>query len=181
MSRRIKQRKRFFLAVEGESEQSFIKWIGRLADEQGLHLHLETRVIGGGGFSNLVSEAHRMRTVAARHGTPFRESFLVIDSDRAATGDWSTDKVRAHAKELGLIVCFQRPNHEGVILRMFRGNEMSNFSRSSVDHQIQAVWPNYQKGQNAEKIAQRYLVDDLIRMAKYDEDWKCLLKAIGLM
>lgn len=119
MSRRIKQRKRYFFAVEGESEQSFIKWIGRLADERGLHVDLETRVIGGGGFSRLVSEDDRMKTVAARHGTPFKRTFMVVDSDRAETGDWSTERVRAAGREAGLFVCFQRPNLEGVILRSF--------------------------------------------------------------
>lgn len=181
MSPRIPQRKRYFFAVEGESEQSFIRWIGRLAEERGLHIHLETEVIGGGGFSSLVSEAQRLKAAAARKGTPFKDAFVVVDSDRSDTGDWPTEKVRFFSQQSGLTVCFQHPNHEGVLIRMIEGNEASNFSAASIEHQIRTVLPKYQKGQNAEKIARQYSADDLIRMAKHDEDWKKLLVSIGLM
>ncbi len=175
------KRKRYFVAVEGESERSFIKWIWGIADRRGLSLHLDVHLIGGGGFSSLVKEAQRLKAAAARKGTPFKDAFLVVDSDRSDTGDWPTERVRFVSQQFGLTVCFQHPNHEGVLIRMIEGNETSNFSASSIDHQIRTVWPNYQKGQNAEKIARRYSADDLIRMAKHDEDWKKLLVSIGLI
>jgi hypothetical protein len=40
MTRRIiQQRKRIYIAVEGDGEQSFIKWLQLLCDENGLHVH----------------------------------------------------------------------------------------------------------------------------------------------
>lgn len=41
MTRRIiQQRKRIYIAVEGEGEQSFIKWLQQLCDQNDLHVHL---------------------------------------------------------------------------------------------------------------------------------------------
>ena len=50
-------RKRFFLAVEGESEQSFAKWIQELADEKDLNVHLQCDVLSGGGYSSMLRDA----------------------------------------------------------------------------------------------------------------------------
>lgn len=53
----VKQRTRFHAAVEGEGEQSFIKWLQNLSDQQGLHIHLDCQLIGGGGYKSMLNEA----------------------------------------------------------------------------------------------------------------------------
>ena len=42
----IKKRVRFFVAVEGESEQSFLVWLQVLAQKE-LHIHLDDVLLGG--------------------------------------------------------------------------------------------------------------------------------------
>jgi hypothetical protein len=48
-ARSIIRRARFFLAVEGESEQSFVRWLQLLSDEK-VPVHLDSYPLGGGGF-----------------------------------------------------------------------------------------------------------------------------------
>jgi hypothetical protein len=57
----IPQRTRFFLAVEGEGEQAFIKWLQELSDQQEMHVHLESEVLGGGGYKSMLANGVRYR------------------------------------------------------------------------------------------------------------------------
>ena len=41
----IKKRARFFVAVEGESEQSFVKWLQSLSEEKNLHIELNGDIL----------------------------------------------------------------------------------------------------------------------------------------
>lgn len=56
----IQQRTRYFLAVEGESEQSFIKWLQNLADQNGLHVHLDCQPLGGGGYEMMLNNNEKI-------------------------------------------------------------------------------------------------------------------------
>ena len=55
----IIQRTRHFFAVEGEGEQSFIKWIQELSDQNELHVHLDCEVLKGGGYKTMLKGAIR--------------------------------------------------------------------------------------------------------------------------
>ena len=54
----IKKRARFFVAVEGESEQSFLVWLQVLAQKE-LHIHLDNVLLGGGGFKSMLEKARQ--------------------------------------------------------------------------------------------------------------------------
>jgi bisphosphoglycerate-dependent phosphoglycerate mutase len=55
----IQQRKRIFIAAEGESEQSFVKWLQQLSDQQRLHIHLDCQTLEGGGYKTMLERAVR--------------------------------------------------------------------------------------------------------------------------
>ena len=57
----IKQRQRIFIAAEGESEQSFVKWLQQLSDEKELHVHLDCLALNGGGYKPMLEKAARER------------------------------------------------------------------------------------------------------------------------
>lgn len=60
MTRRaILQRIRFFFSVEGEGEQSIIKWFQELCDQNGLHVHLDCEVVNGGGYEIMLEKTIR--------------------------------------------------------------------------------------------------------------------------
>ena len=118
MRQLIRQRARFFVAVEGQSEQSFVTWMQTLAGEMNLPIHLDSILLGGGGFSSMLERAVREHAKRVRSKGTYRSRFLLVDEDRAGHGDWPVERLREEASKHDIIVCIQRPNHEGVLYRM---------------------------------------------------------------
>jgi hypothetical protein len=73
----IKIRARFFVAVEGESEQSFVTWLQRLSDKE-LHIHLDSVLLGGGGFKSMLEYAAREHKRRCKTSGVYQERFLVV-------------------------------------------------------------------------------------------------------
>jgi hypothetical protein len=175
----VKVRTRYFVAVEGESEQSFVKWLQVLSETE-LHIHLDAVPLGGGGFKSMLQKAVRLHKRASRIGA-YRLRFLIVDGDRAKQGDWSIEKLRREAAKHKIIVCVQNPNHEGLLLRMMPGMEREYPDAASAEIKLKSRWPNYRKPVNARELGRQFSLDDLLRMASVDIDLRTLLKKIGLM
>jgi hypothetical protein len=172
-------RTRFFVAVEGESEQSFVTWLQRLS-EQDLNIHLDDVLLGGGGFKSMLEKAVRLHKRHCRNGA-YRDRFLIVDADRAEQGDWSIEKLRREAAKLKFTVCVQNPNHEGLLLRMIPGMEREISDATSANSKLKRQWAKYQKPMNAYALGRQFSLDDLRRVANVDPDLKTLLEKIGLM
>jgi hypothetical protein len=174
----VKIRSRFFVAVEGESEQSFVTWL-QVLSEQELHIHLDVVLLGGGGFKSMLQKAVRLHKRRSRRGI-YQDRFLILDGDRAEQGDWTIEKLRREAAQKKIIVCVQNPNHEGLLLRMMPDMEREIPDAASVEARLKNQWPAYQKPMNARALGRQFLLDDLLRVANLDSDLKTLLKKIGL-
>ena len=120
-------------------------------------------------------------SVAAKAFGIYRDRFLVVDGDRASKGDWSIEELKSHASEYRITVIVQKPNHEGLLLRLLPGRERRVPNASSASALLKAQWPNYEKPVNANTLRCRYSLGDLIRVATFDEDLAMLLERIGLM
>ncbi len=178
----ISIRARFFVAVEGESEQFFVKWLQALSEkEKELHIHLDTFPLGGGGFKSMLQKAVRLHKHRRRTTGVYRDRFLIVDCDRAEQGDWSIQELRREAAKHGITVCVQNPNHEGLLLRMMPGMERETPDAASAGTKLKSRWPNYRKPMNARELGRQFSLDDLLRVANVDPDLKALLKKIGLM
>ncbi len=178
----LKPRTRFFLAVEGESEQSFAKWIQDLAGAE-LSIHLDVHVLGGGGFTSMLEKAkYTHAKKAAAHG-PYKKRILLLDSDRADRADnpdWPEEKLRKAVSASGFILCLQRPNHEGILLRLNPGAETRRCAdAASAEKLLKQHWPGYKKPTDARELRGRFTRDDLIRAGRHDPDLGALLAAIG--
>ena len=176
----IKKRARFFVAVEGESEQSFVTWLQVLSPKE-LHIHLDGVPLGGGGFKSMLQKAVRLHKRRCRTSGVYQARFLVVDGDRAEQGDWSIEKLRYEAAKHKITVCVQSPNHEGLLLRMMRDMEREIPDAASAETRLKSRWPNYQKPVNAHALGRKFSFDDLLRVANVDPDLGILLKRIGLM
>ena len=176
----IKKRTRFFVAVEGESEQSFVTWLQVLSQKE-LHIHLDGVPLGGGGFKSMLEKAVRLLKRRCKTAGAYQDCFLIVDGDRAEQGDWSIDKLRREATKHKITVCVQNPNHEGLLFRMMRGMEREIPDAASAATRLKSRWPNYQKPVNAHALGRQFTLDDLLRVASVDADLETLLKKIGLM
>jgi len=175
----IKQRTRYFLAVEGDSEQSFVKWLQSLAEELGLHIHLDCQPLGGGGYEVMLKRAVRYSQRKERN--KLKVSILLVDADRTVSDDnWSLDQLREAASKHKFTVVFQIPNLEGLLLRLLPRNEHLQLSSSSALSRLRRVWPDYQKPANARMLASKFCLDDLLRVAKLDSELNLLLSTLGL-
>ena len=175
----IKTRTRFFVAVEGESEQSFVTWLQVLSQDR-LHIHLDAVLLDGGGFKSMLQKAVRLHKRRSRTGV-YQGRFLIVDGDRAEQGDWPIEQLRREAAKHKIIVCVQRPKHEGLLFRMMPGMEREIPDAASANTRLKGQWANYQKPVNAHALGRKFSLDDLLRVANVDTDLETFLKKIGLM
>ena len=171
----IKKRTRFFVAVEGESEQSFLVWLQVLAQGK-LHIHLDDVLLGGGGFKSMLEKAVKQHARGCKISGAYKDRFLMVDADRAQQGDWSIEKLKAEAAKHKFTVCVQSPNHEGLLLRMMPGMEREISDAASSETKLKSRWPNYQKPANAHALGRQFSVDDPLRVARVDPDLGNFLK-----
>jgi hypothetical protein len=172
-------RKRFFIAVEGESEQSFVAWLQALSAAK-LHVYLDSVPLGGGGYKSMLEAAVRQHARRCKTRGAYRARFLIVDEDRAQGGDWPIERLRLEAAKHQITVCVQRPNHEGLLLRMMHGMERGISDASSAEAKLRSRWPSYKKPANARALGRQFSAEDLLRVAKADPDLETLLNAIGL-
>lgn len=176
----IQERKRIFIAGEGESEQSFVKWLQQLSDQQGLYIHLDCQTLEGGGYKTMLERTIRERKRKERYRAKF--SILLVDGDRAERRDdgWTLAQLKQQALKQNIIVCVQRPNLEGILLRMLPNNECLQPIGTKTHSQLCQAWPDYQKPADARSLAAKFSLNDLIRVAKVDEELNIFLCMIGL-
>ncbi len=177
-------RKRFFLAAEGESEQSFVKWLQNLSDRKGLSIHLDCYVLGGGGYNSMLETAIRYKERSAKKGV-YEASFLLIDKDRSDSGDCSMQTLRKKAEKAKIRVCCQRPNFEGLLLKMIAPQKKSyrNMNAIEAKRELLKKWPIYEnkKPATARVLEQKFSLDTLLRVAKTENDLSNLLSALGFL
>lgn len=73
----------------------------------------------------------------------YKASFLLVDGDRAVTGDLSVDQLRTQAAGQGLTLSCQMPNIEGLLCRMLPGRERAVFDAATARRQLTTLWPEY--------------------------------------
>ncbi len=93
-------RKRIYLAVEGEGEQSFIKFLQQLSDQNSIHIHLDCEVLSGGGCKTMLERAVIYRSRREKTKGKAKNSILIVDTDRADKNDdgWSLEQLISEAK-----------------------------------------------------------------------------------
>ncbi len=174
-------RRRAFYPVEGEGEQSFIKWLQILADQAQLNIHLDSKVLGGGGYKTMLEGA---RFYIERKNRKKSESCtLLIDVDRSNHDDgWSLAKLITEAAKYNITICAQKPNLEGLFVRLFQSKENLQFSGSGdVKKELRKLWPDYKKPVNASILKRKFTLRDLWRAAKFDPELHRLLSTIGFI
>ena len=168
------------MAVEGESEQSFVTWLQRIS-ETDLRIHLDTFVIGGGGYKTMLENAIYEHQRRIEKSGEYENRFLIVDADRARVGDWSIAQLKRKTEKAGFNLFVQRPNHEGLLLRLIPGMEQENTDAISAKSKLKNRWETYHKPANAYALSRQFSLEDLLRAANFDVDLRGLLEKIGLV
>lgn len=188
MKNKHKIRTRFFVTGEGQSEQSFNKWLQELIDSQNLSLHLDYKPLEGGGYKSMYHKALKLHEKGLRKGK-YSHSLLLVDSDRSdrndCPGDWSLQQLTVEAAKNHIQVCVQRPNHEGLLFRILsnedKDKKILSLIPAKAKERLKNIWPEYEKGTDALTLSRKLSYDGLIRAAHWDPDLKDLLVTIGLI
>lgn len=175
----IPQRKRFFVAVEGESERAFVVWLQILLQNE-FHIHLDSHLLGGGGFKSMLQKTVRYHEQGCRRGM-YLGRFLIVDRDRAEQGDWPIEKLKQEAAKFKITVVVQIPNHEGLLFRMMPGMEHDIPNAAAAETRLKSHWPTYEKPANRQALERKFTLEDLLRVANADADLKGFLTKIGVM
>jgi len=184
----IKIRTRLFGTGEGQSEQSFIKWIQDLPEVEPLNIHLPCVILGGGGYKSMYHKAIKLRQKNSKE-KGYKRSFLLVDSDRSdrrdCPGDRSLEQLKAKAAKDHIQICVQHPNHGGLLFRILspedKDKKMLNLTPTKAKERLRNIWPEYEKGTDALTLSGKLSYDGLMRAAHWDEDLKDLLRTIGLI
>ena len=109
---RVERRRVIFIGVEGTSDRAFVTFLQNCCDEEGLHLHLNTKPADGGDSVVVVEEAARYLN---RHPgrRDISDRLVLLDSDRIRQDKQAGRDAQSMASKEKLKLIFLRPNLEG--------------------------------------------------------------------
>lgn len=174
--RPVERRRVVFVGVEGLSDRAFVRFLGNVCERQGLRLHLDVKAANGGDSVAVVEAAARN---ASRH---LRQSqrLVLLDQDRIERDMRAGRNAQAVATSSHLEIVLQKPNLEGVLLRLYPGHERRQVLPQEAMNELKREWPGYEKPPTAVQLEQRFDLDSVLRAAEHDEHLRRLLEVLGL-
>ena len=178
--RLVEPRRVIFIGVEGKSDRAFARFLQFCCDGEGLHLHLNVKTGSGGDSVSVVKEAARhLKRYLDRKD--ISHSLVLLDRDRYAQDVQAGRDAQAVASQSKLVIIFQTPNLEGLLLRLSQGHESREIAAGDSMVELRKVWPEYTKSSlTADQLKRRFTVSDLRRAARYDQGLQRLLDVLGL-
>jgi hypothetical protein len=176
----IAPRRRIFLGCEGSSEHAYGTLLARLArDREGMHVHIDVVGLnpGAGDPLALVERACQEVIRGERGRVPYAIKALLLDDDKIGLAPERDAQIPARAGELLLI--WQRPIHEGFLLRHLGGCEALRPTKDRCLQRLQREWPSYTKPMTAGKLAERITPAEIERACAVESDLKKFLRATG--
>jgi hypothetical protein len=175
----IKRRARIFLGCEGESEQGYGAFLQKLADESGLSVHvLPVNLQPAGDPIALVEKAVKSYAREEKKGG-FAGKAIVLDVDRLAELPDHGQRVLNLLTHEQFCAIWQRPDHEGFLLRHFAGHDQDDPPRGRSMAALQTVWPAYHKNMSAVDLKRTLSIAHVERAAAVIPELRVLLKLIG--
>lgn len=168
------------MGVEGKSDRAFVQFLRQCCDEMGLHVHLDVKPGNGGDSVDVVEAAgRRLRSHPGRREIKHR--FVLLDSDRIRQDRQAGRDAFERARKWGLKLVFQNPNLEGLLLRLHEGHEQRSIGSEVAARELRKQWPEYEKASlSADRLKQRFALQDLQRAARHDQEFRKLLQVLGL-
>lgn len=175
----IVPRRRIFLGCEGSSEHAYGALLARLArDREGMHVHIDVVGLnpGAGDPLALVEWAWQEVVRGERGRIPYALKALLLDHDKMGQAPDRDAQVPARASELLLI--WQRPIHEGFLLRHLDGYGALRPAKDRCLQRLQREWPSYAKPMTAGRLAERIAPAEVERACAVEPDLREFLRAI---
>ena len=177
----IQRRTRIFLGCEGESERGYGAFLQRLADRSGAFVHIKTAILQPAGDPlQLAQRAVRALDQEIKKGGSFGHQAVLFDTDKLADVPDKGREARAILARRDFIAIWQRPDHEGFLLRHFAGHERDDPPPGKTMLPLAAVWPTYHKNMSAAELEAGLTLDHILRASRVEPDLRALIEFIGL-
>ena len=169
------------LGCEGASERGYGRWLGILADEIDLHIHIDADVLGhGGGDPNtLVNRAVARLHDEAKRGRSYWVRAILLDKDLFGQDPARDRHALALAEQHDIVLVWQKYEHEGFLLRHIEGCERLRPPVGQSEQILRRHWPNYRKPLSGREIRATLSHDSLTRARLVEPDLNRLLRALG--
>lgn len=176
----IQRRSRIFLGCEGESEQGYGVFLKSLADENGLHIHISAHNLQPAGDPLALAERAVKAYAKEERKGGFFGKVILLDADRLDEPPDRGLRARNLLMQEGFTTIWQRPDHEGFLLRHFAGHNRDEPPRGKSMTALLAVWPGYRKNMSAADLKKMLSISHVQRAAAVVPELRALLTLIGL-
>jgi hypothetical protein len=177
------QRRRIFVGCEGLSEVGYISLIRQLADLRQLPIHIEiVNLAPAGDPLSRVEQALKRITKLERNREKFSGCYLILDDDQIAQQPARAKTALALAGQHFLSLIWQTPCHEALLLRHLDGHTNDRPPTTDLSgQQLRAVWPEYAKGMERQRLGQRINMPSVSRAAGVEAGLSEFFRDIGLL
>lgn len=152
----IPQRRRFFVACEGDSERGYAAFLQGLATDFGLAIHLDIRPCRGGDPLAIVETAISELKLRSKQRGAFMGQAVFLDADRREDVPDRTARADRLIRQHGFRAIWSQPALEALLLNHLPGCERLRPATSAIAvQQLQERWQGYRKGMTANDLRAR--------------------------
>lgn len=187
MSRRppfIPLRRRIYIGCEGASEAGYAGLLQDLIRIAGLPVHLVIEELGPGAGDPLARIELAIRRLARLRRTrdAMMKQFALLDFDQAARDPQRAERARHLADRHNIVILWQRPCFEAVLLRHLEGCAINQPPDTRVAQAaLLREWPDYAKPMTRAALGRRIDQAAVLRAAAVEPGLDTLLRCTGLM
>lgn len=169
---------RYFVGTEGMGERALARWIESLCGDAGHKMWFHVPATGPGGGSTLDVVQRTLTNRNRSHRGPYSGTLVFLDEDRRRFDGPAAEVL---ARREGIHLIWQTPNIEGLLLRLFPGQESRRPPADQTSRALERYWPNYKKNEiSAADLKERFSLSDLQRAAQFDNNLLMLLHKLEL-
>lgn len=169
----LPQRSRIFVGCEGESEQSYAKFLYQIVKQVGAHVHLDAQILSGGDPLSRVKVAIKKIETGTRLGGSYKAKFLFLDFDQYDLKPENTREAKAQCIKNHIQIIWQKPDHEGFLAQHF-------IAPGSNASKLEQEWPAYRKATDARNYAKVITLEHVQRAAYHNTDFARFLAHLKL-
>ncbi len=176
------QRKRIFAGCEGESEVGYAAFIGLLAEEAGIRIHIDARICRGGDPLAIVEAAVGELERRSKQRGAYAVRAIFLDADRRGEALDRSARADRLLRDHGFQPIWSRPTLEALLLKHMPDCErLAPTTPASALRELRKRWPEYRKGMSAEGLRAGIDRAGAIRAATAAPGLHKFLDAIGLL